>query len=167
MAPTPPPPKQAGFTPVQKSAAALAAGTAVLGFIAQWEGKRNVDYLDIVGVPTACYGSTRGAVVGKRRTDAECRTMLARDVTDHALELSQCIRVDVPSESYQAFVSWTYNVGATNACRSTLIRKLNAGDLRGACDELPKWNKAGGKVVKGLTNRRLAERELCLKGVTP
>lgn len=152
------------------TAAAVIAAGSVMAFVAGWEGYRDVDYLDIVGVPTACYGSTKGAVVGKRRSQAECNSMLARDVVDHALELSRCITVDVPAQSYQAFVSWSYNVGTSGACRSTAIRKLNQGDLRGACEGLMAWNKVTIKgklqVSRGLDNRRRAERALCLQGLT-
>ena len=71
----------------------------------------------------------------------------------------------IPVATKIAFVSWIYNVGEGNARKSTLVKKVIAGDFIGACDELLKWNKAGGKVVKGLANRRIDERELCLWGL--
>ena len=64
-----------------------------------------------------------------------------------------------------AVVSWSYNVGTGAACRSTLVRKANAGDLYGACDELLRWNRAGGRVLNGLTNRRKAERAMCIRAL--
>jgi GH24 family phage-related lysozyme (muramidase) len=98
-------------------------------------------------------------------TEAECDTRLARQVQTHATGLQACLTRALPVKTEAAFVSWTYNVGVGAACKSTLVRKVNAGDLRGACNELLKWNKAGGRVVRGLTNRRNAERALCLEGL--
>jgi lysozyme len=66
--------------------------------------------------------------------------------------------------TYDAIVSFTFNVGEGNLRRSTLLRKLNAGDIVGACNELPRWNKAGGRVLPGLVKRRAEERALCLEG---
>lgn len=59
-------------------------------------------------------------------------------------------------------MSFTYNLGARSLSTSTLLQKLNAGDYAGAADEFLRWNKAGGKVLKGLTCRREAERTLFL-----
>lgn len=63
---------------------------------------------------------------------------------------------------FDALVSFTYNLGARSLSTSTLLRKLNAGDYAGAADEFLRWNKAGGKVLTGLTRRREAERALFL-----
>ncbi len=61
-----------------------------------------------------------------------------------------------------ALASFGYNAGITAMTNSTMVKKLNRGDASGACDELRRWIKAGGKVWKGLVNRREVERELCL-----
>jgi lysozyme len=61
-------------------------------------------------------------------------------------------------------VSFAYNVGGGNYCGSTLVRKLNAGDTAGACNELTRWTRAKGIVLPGLVKRREAERQLCLQG---
>ena len=93
--------------------------------------------------------------------------MLAREVAAYEADLDACLKdpAGIPVKAKIAFVSWAYNVGTGAACRSTLVRKANAGDIAGACDELPRWNKAGGRVIRGLTNRRLSERKLCLEGL--
>ncbi|MBL3563364.1 glycoside hydrolase family protein, partial [Rhodovulum sulfidophilum] len=65
----------------------------------------------------------------------------------------------IPARSYVGILDWAYNVGLGAAARSTLIRKLNAGDLRGACDELPRWRFAGGKGIRGLLIRRNKARD--------
>ena len=71
--------------------------------------------------------------------------------------------VKVPVSEYQkaALISFSYNVGVKAFESSTLLKKLNAGDNAVACDEMRRWNRAGGKVWKGLINRREIERELC------
>jgi len=146
-------------------AGAAGAMALAVSLIGDFEGKRNEAYRDIVGVWTICYGETRGIQPGDTATDAQCDAMLAEGIAEFEAGLDQCLTADVPIESKIAFVSWAYNVGVGAACRSTLVRKANAGDLRGACNELPRWNRAGGRVIRGLTNRRMTERDLCLEGV--
>lgn len=149
-------------------AAAIAVATPV---IMAWEGDGGrVGYRDIVGVATSCYGHTGpDVVVGKRYTATECRGQLSKDVAKHAEGIRACIKVAVPVESFAAFTSFSFNVGVAGFCRSTVNRKLNAGDLAGACAGLSAWDKArvNGKLqpVRGLTRRRAAERALCEKGL--
>lgn len=148
----------------------LIAGSAALtmaatGFIAHWEGRELRAYQDIVGVWTICDGETKGVKPGDTATNAQCDTMLAKNLVTYEQGLDRCLTAAVPGEVKVAFLSWTYNVGVGAACGSTLVRKANAGDLRGACQELMRWNRAGGREVRGLTNRRAAERDLCLSGL--
>ena len=143
----------------------LVGSAALLAFIATWEGVKHKPYLDVGGIPTVCAGHTGDDVEDKTYSPEECAAMLKRDVSEHSNGVLECIKVPIPQPSFDAFVSFAYNVGTRAFCGSTLNRKLNAGDLEGACNELPKWNKAGGTVMRGLTRRRLAERDLCLRGV--
>lgn len=136
---------------------------AAVTFIGQWEGLRTTAYQDVVGVWTVCYGETKGVQPGDRYSKADCDAMLAREIVSYELALDRCLTTSVPVGMKIALVSWTYNVGKSAACRSTLVRKANAGDLVGACHELPRWNRAGGRVWRGLTNRRLSERIMCLE----
>lgn len=158
---------QTRITPLKVAGGGTAAVLlAAVGLIAGYEGKENATYLDIIKVPTACYGHTGPEVrMGQYHTDAECMEMLQRDVPKYAAAIDGCIKAPVPAASYAAFISFSYNVGPDAFCRSTLLRKLNAGDVRGACAELSKWTMAGGKVQKGLVNRRKAERAYCERGV--
>lgn len=146
-------------------AAALAACGLVTGFVAEHEGWINVGYRDPVNIVTACSGHTKTAVLGKRYTDEQCAELLASDIVEHGLGLNRCVTSDIPLETRAAFTSFAFNVGVQAACKSTAVRKLNAGDITGACNELPKWNRAGGKVLPGLTRRRAEERAMCLKGL--
>lgn len=71
----------------------------------------------------------------------------------------------IPDKPYVAFLSLSYNIGTAGFCRSSLPRYINAGDIRTACNLLPAFNRAGGRVVQGLVNRRRAEQKLCLEGL--
>ncbi|MBL3584044.1 lysozyme [Rhodovulum sulfidophilum] len=114
-----------------------AAATALaLNFIGGNEGLKTEAYLDIVGVPTVCFGETRGVALGDSYTPAECGAMFADRLAEVEAGLDRLIADPVedriPDRSYVAILDWAYNVGLGAAARSTLIRKLNAGDLRGA-----------------------------------
>ena len=160
------PKKAAGTT---GAAAILAAAAA---FVGPWEGERTEAYLDRIASPpvwTVCYGETRGVKPGDRYTPAQCQQMLAEALADYRDRLAVCIPSlpQQPQGVQVALTSWAYNVGTGAACGSTLARLANAGDWRGACGQLGRWNKAGGRIVAGLTNRRAAETKLCndaLKG---
>jgi lysozyme len=144
------------------SAALIALAT---GTISYFEGRELRAYQDIVNVWTICDGETKGVKPGDVATAAQCDAMLARNLRTYEAGLDRCLTGYVPGQVKVAFLSWTYNVGVGAACGSTLIRKANAGDVTGACNELTKWNRAGGRVVRGLTVRREAERKLCLEGI--
>ena len=133
--------------------------------IAKWEGVKEIGYLDPVKIPTACAGHTKTAVVGKFYSPRACMDLLARDAIDHGLGIDACIKVQVPNESRAAFTSFAFNVGVGNFCKSSLNRKLNAGDLRGACAELSRWTYAGGRQLPGLVSRRAEERAFCERGL--
>ncbi|MBY6138515.1 lysozyme [Leisingera daeponensis] len=155
---------------VSRRGVGLIAGSSIalasaVGFVGQWEGLRTEAYRDIVGVWTVCYGETKGVEPGDSYSKAECDQMLASEIVRYEAHLDRCLTASVPVGMKIALVSWTYNVGPGAACRSTLVKKANAGDLAGACRELPRWNRAGGRVIRGLSNRRASERSMCLKAL--
>lgn len=155
---------------MKNSSKGLIAGSVALmalatGFVTQWEGRELRAYYDIVGVLTICMGDTQNVRPGQVATPAECDARLASHLRTYEAGLDKCLTAPVPGKTKVALVSWTYNVGVAGACGSTLVKLANKGDLAGACDQLLKWNRAGGRVVQGLTNRRQAERQLCLEGV--
>ncbi|WP_241172778.1 lysozyme [Serratia marcescens] len=126
------------------------------------EGLEYKPYRDVAGVLTVCYGHTGADIIpGKAYTEAECKAMLDKDLVPFARSVERSVKV--PASEYQkaALISFSYNVGIKAFESSTLLKKLNAGDSSGACDEMKRWNKAGGKVWKGLVNRREVEREIC------
>lgn len=161
--------KRAAPKTKRATAGLTAVAVAAAAFIGPWEGLRTTAYPDALArnIPTVCYGETRGVKLGDVYTKAECDAMLAKAVQEFHDGLKRCIpKLPTMPEGVQvAFTSWAYNVGVGAACGSTLARKANAGDLTGACNELPRWSRAGGRVVKGLQNRRGAERALCLEAI--
>lgn len=161
----------------QKVGGALAGAAlaAAIGLVSQWEGrdqtaimtpdgKRYVAYQDIVGVWTACDGITRGVTPGAQYTAAQCDSKLGPELQLANSYIDRCITTPISAKERAAYVSGGYNLGPSLVCGSTLQAKLNAGDRVGACKELPRWNRAGGKVVQGLTNRRNDEMRVCLEG---
>jgi lysozyme len=157
------------MTPAQRVAAVLAAAAVAVPTIAVYEGYVPYGYADPgplgVKLPTACYGSTKGIVLGKKYTAQQCADMLAADAVTHGLEIAPCLPDNLPIETRAAFTSFGFNVGTAAFCKSTLSRKALAGDLRGACAELSKWTKSAGREMRGLVRRRAAERELCERGL--
>ena len=152
------------MTPNQKRASWIAAAIVVVG---AFEGYSATAYPDIIGVPTICYGETKGVHLGDKATRAQCDEKLSSRLVEFNEGVSSCINVDLPDSRRVAFVSLAYNIGTAAFCKSTVVRKINAGDVAGSCDAILMWNKAGGSVRNGLTQRRKKERELCLQGVLP
>lgn len=133
--------------------------------VAGAEGLRTYAYRDPVGIPTICFGETKGVRMGDKATADECKDMLIDRVQEFGDGVDACVKRPLPNETKAAFTSFAYNVGVAKFCGSTMARKAASGDLAGACNELPRWNKANGVPLPGLTNRREKERELCIKGL--
>lgn len=142
-----------------------AVAAVLVSLVGGFEGLRTVAYRDVVGVPTVCYGETKGVQMGDRRTPAQCKAMLAASLESYAAGIERCVTAPLPDERYVALVSFAYNVGTGAACGSSVVRLINAGLTRAGCDALLKWDKAAGIVFPGLTRRREAERALCLVGL--
>lgn len=146
----------------QKSLVIGAAVTAlVTPVVLHFEGEIRRGYRDPIGIVTACVGHTSTAKLGKTYTHQECADLLARDLADHNAGLLACVKVGMPPEVHAALLSWAFNVGVANACKSTALKKINQGDFQGGCKELLKWTLAGGKELPGLVRRRQAEYQLC------
>ncbi|VAE69493.1 glycoside hydrolase family protein [Enterobacter hormaechei] len=138
-----------------------------IALIKQFEGCKLTAYQDSVGIWTIGYGWTqpvdgkpiRAGMTIKQET---AERLLKTGLVSYESDVSRLVKVGVTQGQFDALVSFTYNLGARSLSTSTLLRKLNAGDYTGAADEFLRWNKAGGKVLNGLTRRREAERALFL-----
>lgn len=141
--------------------AALAVVLLAAPIVAVEEGVVLTRYQDVVNVPTACVGETDAEVVGLKPlfTRDECMAVLGASLYTHALEVDKCIHRPIERHEAVAILSWSYNVGSGAACKSTLVRKLNAGQP--FCAELDKWVYAGGIKLRGLVKRRAKERAIC------
>lgn len=151
---------------IKTAALTGSAGVVLIAapFIGEWEQLRNVAYYDPIQVPTICYGHTETAKIGQTKSDAECVKLLLGDMSGYVSTVNTLVKVKIPDTRKAALVSFAYNVGITNFKNSTLLRKLNDGDMVGACNELDRWVYAGGIKLNGLVKRRAAEKELCLVG---
>ena len=150
------------------------ACTLAAGLLIGWEGKSNKAYLDVVQVPTICYGETKHVRMGDVKTDTECTQLLWKEIHRIDAVISRTVRVDIPDHTRAAFISFIYNVGDGAFLASDAYRRLNRSDIQGACDALTRrdystgrcrgygcgW--ADGKMIKGLQNRRADERLMCL-----
>ncbi len=158
-------------------------GAAVVVMVAGFEGLRHTVYADPVGIPTACFGYTRGLtkdMIGRVKfTDAQCQAMLTEELVIHEEGMRKCLVSPdtIPLSVYGASLSFTYNVGigrqanpakkikASGFCGSTMAKLINQGQYAAACNELPKWVKSRGITFPGLVKRRAAERAYCLSGL--
>jgi lysozyme len=120
--------------------------------------------LDPPGVYTICDGDTIGVKAGDRDTVAGCAIRLDARLAGFAKPvLAATPGLYGHPNQLAAAISLAYNIGAAAYAKSTVAARFNARQWAAACDAFLMWDKAGGKVVQGLLNRRAAERALCLK----
>jgi len=141
--------------------------------IKRWEGCKLTAYQDIAGIWTIGYGTTANAGVGiephngMKITQEQADDYLHRAVDKFAEKVASLIKVPVTSNEFGACVMLSYNIGLGAFAKSTVLRELNAGNKSAAAGAFHMWNKAGGRVVKGLMARRDAEVELFLTKEIP
>ena len=154
----------------QKKYAAVSALAVAIAIPA--EGLRQWAYEDIANpkLLTVCYGSTTNVQKGVKYSLDECKARLDDDMRAAIAQVDACAP-GLPVPVLAAFGDAVYNIGPKIACdtkHSTAARLLKAGDLAGACQQLPRWNRAtvAGRSVElpGLTKRRAKEMDLCLEG---
>ena len=131
-----------------------------INLIKRFEGLRLEAYLDSVAVPTIGYGHTRGVKLGQTITQEQADAFLEEDIHEFELAIQRLVHINLTQNQFDALVSFTFNLGIGNLKQSTLLKKLNAGDITGAANEFNRWVYAGGKKLTGLVKRRSAERLL-------
>lgn len=150
---------------MQRRAAILAIACAIA---MPAEGLRQWAYRDPPGILTVCWGSTNNVQAGRQYSLQECRARLDAEMGQAVDIVARCAP-GLPQNAHAAFADAVFNLGPRIVCdpkTSTAARMLRAGDIAGACNQLPRWNKASVAGVSvelpGLTKRRAAERALCL-----
>jgi lysozyme len=159
------------------SAAVIAAATSILVI---WEGTDLVAKKDMIGTGhpmTYCHGQTDefGKVKeGQRFTPAQCKDLLAKSLPKYLTPLQKCVTVELPVKTMGSLLDASYNTGPAAVCRSPMVKKMNAGDIRGGCHAFKGWYvRSDGKERRGLVARRSGlpgdtrknEMQLCLEGV--
>lgn len=133
----------------------------------QFEGLRLESYLDSAGIATIGWGSIKypngnKVKLGDKITKDQAKEYKLHDLKEFKSTVNTSVKVPLTQNQYDALVSLSYNIGSGAFKNSTLLKKLNIGDYKGAAEQFLAWNKAGGKKVQGLVNRREAERKLFL-----
>ncbi|MNS43643.1 Lysozyme RrrD [compost metagenome] len=135
--------------------------------ICSLEGKRLFAYDDGVGVWTIGFGTTvypNGIKVkkGDTCTEAQAKAYMAQDLKKFEAAVNNAVKIPLNQNQFDALVSLSYNIGTDAFSKSTLVKKLNANNIRGAADQFDVWVNAGGKRMQGLVNRRAKEKALFL-----
>ena len=131
-----------------------------IALIKEYEGCRLKAYQDAVGVWTIGYGHTKNVNKGDRVTQEGAEELLRTDLRIYEEAVNRKVLVKLKQHQFDALVSFTYNLGIGALSRSTLLKKLNKSDFDGAANEFLKWNKAGGRVLRGLVRRRNSEADM-------
>lgn len=139
--------------------------------IKRHEGYRAKIYNDPAGNATIGYGHLvhKGKIHGKEPKDyfsgisqRQAEELLRLDLSSAISIIHKMTNVKLKQSQFDALVSFVYNVGGENFSRSTLLKKINLEDYKGAANEFPKWKYGGGKVLRGLVNRREEEKAMFL-----
>ena len=142
-------------------------GLDLIKFFSSFKSK---PYLCPSAIPTTGFGSTYYPD-GKKVTlqDKEISEQKAFEILEHIANkdfgsnINKVVKVPLNQNQFDSLVSFSYNIGTKNFNWSTLLKKLNLSDYKGASLEFARWNQSSGKVLNGLVKRRLAEKELFLK----
>ena len=128
-----------------------------ISLIKKFEGCELEAYQDSVGVWTIGYGHTKDVKQGDKINQDEAEHLLEEEMPEYEGYINDMVEVSLEQCQFDALVSWVYNLGPTNLSSSTLLKVLNEGDYDEVPFQIKRWNKAGGKVLEGLTRRREAE----------
>lgn len=119
-------------------------------------------------VPTIGFGTTEGVKMGDRTTPVAAMVRALQDSQKYEGALKRCVRAPLHQVEYDAYAHHAYNIGSGAFCSSTLVRKLNAGDYRGACDQVLEWKMFRGqdcsqpnRLCAGLWTDRLQTHARC------
>ena len=131
-----------------------------IDLIKHFEGCELESYRCSANVLTIGYGTTKKVVEGMKISQHQAEELLMKDLEEFEEYVEDLIDVPLEQNQFDALVAWTYNLGPTNLKTSTLRKVLNKGAYDDVAEQIKRWNKANGKVLKGLVRRRNAEAEL-------
>lgn len=131
-----------------------------IDLIKHFEGCELQAYQCAAGVWTIGYGHTKGVQPGDEWSEDHANHMLEVELEEYENYVSTAVTVPLSQNQFDALVSWVYNLGNGNLTSSTMLKVLNSGDYDGVPAQIKRWNKAGGKVLEGLTRRRQAEADM-------
>lgn len=147
----------------RNSIAACAVSAVALVSLVMSEGYSDKAVIPIPGdVPTIGFGTTENVKMGDKITPPQALGRALKDVQKFEGAIKKCVTAPLYQYEYDAFIQLSYNIGPTAFCGSTLVRKLNAFDYAGACQEILRWDRAGGHQITGLTIRRQGEYRQCI-----
>ncbi len=137
---------------------------AGINFVKSFEGFSSTPYKDSGGKLSIGYGHLikPGENFDNGITEEQAQDLLIKDIAWAESAVNQCVNIDLTQNEFDALVSFAYNLGGRTLLNSTLLEKLNAGDIAEAANEFLRWDHVAGNVVAGLTRRRVAERKLFL-----
>ena len=138
----------------------MKTGTKGIELIKHFEGCELEAYKCAAGVWTIGYGHIKGVTPESAITQEQAEQMLVEELNEYEGYINDMVTTPLSQNQFDALVSWVYNLGGGNLKASTLLKVLNSGDFNGVPAQLMRWNKAGGKVLEGLTRRRQAEADL-------
>lgn len=143
--------------------AALVLSAAGLVHIVMGEGFREAAYIPVPGdVPTIGFGTTEGVKLGDKITPLKALERSLADISKFEGAIKQCVKVPLYQREFDAYTSLSYNIGSGAFCKSTVVKRLNAGDYKGACEAILMWNQFKGAPLPGLTKRRQQEYQMCI-----
>ena len=138
----------------------MKTGSKGIDLIKHFEGCELEAYKCPAGVWTIGYGHIKGVKEGMTITEHQAEEMLKSELNEYEGYINNLVTAELNQNQFDAMVSWVYNLGGGNLKASTLLKVLIAGDYAGVPAQMMRWNKAGGKVLEGLTRRRQAEADL-------
>ena len=125
--------------------------------IKKFEGCELDAYKCAAGVWTIAYGRIKEVKEGDTCSQNEAEEWLNEELIEYESDVNHMVEVSLLQNQFDALVSWVYNLGPSNLKASTMLKVLNLGEYKSVPEQIKRWNKAGGKVLEGLTRRRNAE----------
>jgi len=138
----------------------MKTGTKGIELIKHFEGCELEAYKCAAGVWTIGYGHIKGVTSDSVITQEQAEQMLVEELNEYEGYINNMVTMPLSQNQFDALVSWVYNLGGGNLKASTLLKVVNSGEFNGVPEQIMRWNKAGGKVLEGLTRRRQAEADL-------